>query len=57
MRKIEVYVTTGLVGSKKTEVIEVDDDMSDDDIDKVAQECMFQMIDWSWHDADEKRKR
>lgn len=58
MRKIEVYVSTGYVGSRKAEVIEVEDDMSDDDIDEVARECMFSMIEWSWRDADEgKRKK
>jgi hypothetical protein len=53
MRKITVYVSTGYVGCQKSETFEVEDDCSDEEIDEQAQEIMFGMIEWGWHDAKE----
>ena len=57
MRRIEVYVSTGKVGSRCSEVIEVEDDMSDDEIDEQAKDAMFNLIEWSWRDADETKTK
>ncbi len=46
--KIKVSVSTRLVGSKVTEIIELDDDMSEDELEDIGQQTMFDMIDWNW---------
>lgn len=46
--KIIVTVSMGLVGCKKESEIEVDDDLGDDDIEEIAREEMFTMIEWGW---------
>ena len=51
MKTIEVTVTSGFVGCRKTESFEVDDDVSDEEIEEMAQEVMFNMIEWSWHEV------
>lgn len=48
MKKIRVYVSTGIVGSKRTDEIEVPDDADEDTIDEMARDMMFEMIDWGW---------
>lgn len=48
MRKIEVYVETNKTGSRCSTVIEVDDDATDDEIERPAREAMFEMIEWGW---------
>ncbi len=59
MRTIEITVTMGLQGCKRTNTIEIEDGTSDDEIEEIAQEAMFELISWSWHDigpAKPKRK-
>lgn len=46
--RIEVFVETNRVGSRVTDVIEVDDDATESDIDAIAQQQMFEMISWGW---------
>jgi hypothetical protein len=53
---IRVSVSTGKVGSRCTTEFEIDDDEleglsdeeRDDEIDEMAQQVMFGMIDWNW---------
>jgi hypothetical protein len=53
-RKIIVSVSTGFVGCRKEEEIEVDDDATDEQIDEEARDVMLSMIEWNWRDASEK---
>jgi hypothetical protein len=53
MKKIRVYVSTGLVGSKRSMDIEVPDDADADTIEDMARDAMFEMIDWGWNPTDE----
>lgn len=48
MKKIDVWVTTGKIGSKCSTVIEVEDDCPDDVIEELARDAMFSLITWSW---------
>lgn len=51
--KITVTVSIGLVGCKKTSVIEVEDGSDDEAIEESAKDEMFNMIEWGWRRADE----
>jgi len=53
MRKISVNVTTGYAGASKDCVFEVEDDMSYEEINEIALERVFAMIEWSWHESNE----
>jgi hypothetical protein len=50
--KIKVSVSVGLVGCKRQTEFEIPDDeaagMSDSDIDDLAKNEMFNMIEWNW---------
>ena len=54
MKKITVYVTLGLVGCKKEETIEVEADMSEEEIDEYTREVMFNMMEWGWYEAEQE---
>jgi len=47
-RTITVYVELGLVGCRRESTIEVDDDAMDDEIEEMARDEMFNMIEWGW---------
>lgn len=53
MRRIKVYVSTDKIGSKCTRVITVDDDESEDGLAEIAQDEMFNMINWGWEPVEE----
>lgn len=48
MKTVEVYVSLGLVGCNRTATIEVEDDETDDAIEEMAREEMFNLINWGW---------
>lgn len=48
--KIKAFVSMGLVGCKREEIIEVEED---DDIDEAVREWMFNEIEWSWEKVEE----
>lgn len=56
MKRIRVYVTTGFVGCGREEIIEVEDDCSDEEIEEFAREVMFSMIEWGWGPPKDERK-
>lgn len=53
MRRIKVWVDTGTMGSDKEEIIEVEDDATEEDIKKEAEECIYNMINSGWCEIDE----
>jgi hypothetical protein len=55
MKTVRVYVSTGIVGSKRSDHIDVDDDATEDDIEAIAKETMFEMIDWGWSVENEEK--
>jgi hypothetical protein len=48
MRKIRCHLSIGLVGCKRETVIEVEADLSDDDINDVVREWVDERIEWDW---------
>ena len=57
MKTIEVTVSIGLVGCKRSSTIEVEDDMTDDEIEEEAREAMFNLIEWGWSWVDEAKTK
>lgn len=49
MRKIKLWVKTGFVGADYEEIIEVDDDATDEEIDEEARMFLFDNISYGWH--------
>lgn len=41
-----------MVGSQVSDIIEVDDDYSPSEIEEMAREAMFNMIEWEWKELD-----
>ena len=50
-KKIKLYVSTGMVGSEIEDVIEVEDGATEEQIKEMANEWLFNTIDWGyWED-------
>lgn len=50
MRKIKIKVSIGLVGCQRTTEIEVEDDATEEEIEKAAFEAVCEMIEWSYEE-------
>lgn len=48
MKKIKGYVSLSLQGCKKEFEFEVEDDTGESDIEDMAKEEMFNLIEWGW---------
>jgi hypothetical protein len=46
--KIKVTVSTRKVGSQCERTFEIEDDLTDDEIEQIAQEAMWNMVEWNW---------
>ena len=53
MRKIKVTVNTGYSGCERDCEFAVEDNMSDEEVDEIALERVFEMIEWSWCEENE----
>lgn len=56
MKRIEVHVSVGLVGCRRKATIEVEDDCTDEEIEELAREALFEMIEWGWRPAEERKQ-
>jgi hypothetical protein len=57
-RVIEITVSLGLVGCKRTTTIEVDEDATEDEIEELARDAMLDgLIEWSWRPVDRASRR
>lgn len=45
---IKVFVSLGLVGCRVEDEIEIEDDLSDLDIEEVVREWKDEQVEWSW---------
>ena len=45
---IEVSVTTGFQGSRKSRQFEIDDNVSEEELEEIAFEYMIDLIEWDW---------
>ena len=46
--KVEVIVSLNLVGCERRTTIEVEEGTPDAEIEEVAKDAMFEMIEWTW---------
>lgn len=53
MRKIKATVSTGYSGCGRDCEFAVEDDMSDEEIEEIALERVFEMIEWDWYESNE----
>jgi hypothetical protein len=51
MKKIKVTVGTRFVGSDDFQIIEVDDDLTEEEIEQIAIEKMWEMIEFSFKEV------
>jgi len=56
MRRFVGYISTSKIGSECTFEFEVDDDASEEEIEREARETAFNLIDWSYHETDTPSK-
>ena len=48
MKKVEFSVSTGMVGSRIRETVEIEDYATDEDIEEIFKEWMWEKIDAYW---------
>jgi hypothetical protein len=53
MRKIKLFVNTGFVNAKHTEVIEVEDDTTDKELNEIANDFAANYIEIGWTEINE----
>ena len=54
---IRIWATTGLAVSDIEDVIEIEDGLSDDEIDEKAYEAVMERIDYGWEVVGDGRKQ
>lgn len=52
MKKIKIHVSTYVEDSEITRIIEVEDNISEDDIDKIVADTIFDMVDSYWEEIE-----
>jgi hypothetical protein len=50
MKTIKVYASVGLVGCKVSTDIKVEDDASEEEINDLAFEVLFELVNWGWEE-------
>lgn len=53
MKKLTVYVATNKVGSRCSTTFEIEGTETEEDIEELAQEMMYEMIDWGFDVSDD----
>lgn len=48
MKTIEWTLETGMQGADRSDTIEVDDDATDEEIDALVREEVFNYVSWGW---------
>ena len=51
MKKIKIHVSTYVEDSEITRIIEVEDNISENDIDEIVADTIFDMIDIYWEEV------
>lgn len=54
MKTIIVKVSTGMVGCQRQDSFEVEDDTTEEEVEDMAREVMFNMINWTYYTKEEK---
>lgn len=53
MKKIRMFLNTGFVGCKRSEVVEFEDEATEEEIDEYCKEWMHEHIEYGWHEETE----
>lgn len=53
MRKIKWHLTIGYPAADREGDFEVEDDASDEEIEKIARDEAYNFIEWNWSEADD----
>lgn len=54
MRKIKLWVETGIVGGEHEDIIEVEDDTTEEELNEMALEFMWGYVQYGWSEAEEE---
>lgn len=54
MKKIKLWVDTGFACATHEEIIEVEDDCGYEELEEIAEEYMFECIEYGWCEVDEE---
>lgn len=52
MKKIKLWVATGFVNAEHEDIIEVEDDIAEEDLFKMAEEFMWEHIECGWTEVE-----
>lgn len=52
-KKLKLYVSTGKAGSEVEDVIEIEDNTTEEEIEEIAKDWLFNTIDWGYLEDDE----
>lgn len=52
MRKVKFSVSIGLVGCRREDIFEFDDDTTDEEIQKAYEDWQLEQLDGGWEDLD-----
>lgn len=54
MRKIRLFVDTGYPGCDYEDIIEVDDDTTDEELEEMAENLLAESVSCGWHEEGEE---
>lgn len=53
--KVHVWIRTDVVGSEVEDTIELDDNLTDEEIEREARDYIFNFIEWGWMKVEESQ--
>lgn len=53
MKYVSLWVETGFAGARHEEVVEVEDNCTDEELELIAREYLFECVEYGWCEANE----
>lgn len=53
--KVHVWIRTDVVGSEVEDTLELDDNLTDEEIEREARDYIFNFIEWGWMKVEESQ--
>lgn len=53
--KVHVWIRTDVVGSEVEDTLELDDNLTDEEIEREARDYIFNYIEWGWMKVEESQ--
>lgn len=53
--KVHVWIRTDVVGSEVEDTLELDDNLTDEEIESEARDYIFNFIEWGWMKVEESQ--